>query len=100
MVYKCSNCGFIHEGEMPDGYYCPFCRSNHSSFKLIKKDKEVFNRKTIKEDNPSINRIVEKCINCGVCTKTCQDYCNIKDDKVCIKCGARILSCPVGALTP
>ena len=100
MVYKCSNCGFIHEGEMPDGYYCPFCRSNHSSFKLIKKDKEVFNRKTIKEDNPSINRIVEKCINCGVCTKTCQDYCNIKDDKVCIKCGACILSCPVGALTP
>lgn len=100
MIYKCQKCGFIHEGEMPDGYYCPLCHSNFSFFQLTQKEEKVYNRKTISLDNPSIYRIEEKCINCGVCSKTCEKIVNVKCDGDCIKCGQCILTCPVGALTP
>lgn len=52
----------------------------------------------IKEDNVSINRIEERCINCGMCKKTCESINNIDDD--CINCGQCIMTCPTGALTP
>lgn len=52
----------------------------------------------IKEDNVSINRIEERCINCGMCKKTCESINNIGND--CINCGQCILTCPTGALTP
>ena len=100
MKYKCSKCGFIHFGELPDGYYCPLCHSNFSYFKLIEVEEKKYNRKPVNPDNPGINRIPEKCINCGVCTKTCENIVGIKDENVCIKCGQCILTCPTGALTP
>ena len=100
MKYKCQKCGFIHFGEMPDGYYCPLCHSNFSYFELVEHEEKKYNRKTIKEDNPGINRIYEKCINCGVCTRTCENIVGIKDDSICINCGQCILTCPTGALTP
>ena len=56
------------------------------------------NRIEIKEDNVSINRIEERCINCGMCKKTCESINNIDDD--CINCGQCIMTCPTGALTP
>lgn len=56
------------------------------------------NRIEIKEDNVSINRIEERCINCGMCKKTCESINNIGND--CVNCGQCIMTCPTGALTP
>ena len=56
------------------------------------------NRIEVKKDNICLNRIEEKCINCGMCLKTCQSINNFDND--CINCGACILTCPTGALTP
>lgn len=56
------------------------------------------NRVEIKKDNVCLNRIEEKCINCGMCLKTCQSINNLEHD--CINCGQCILTCPSGALTP
>lgn len=60
----------------------------------------------IAEDNPSIQRTKEKCLNCGQCQKTCWEKTGLKFDKaklkepVCLNCGQCILTCPTGALTP
>lgn len=56
------------------------------------------NRVEIKEDNLCLNRIEEKCINCGMCLKTCKSINGFEND--CINCGQCILTCPSGALTP
>ena len=56
------------------------------------------NRIEVKKDNICLNRIEERCINCGMCLKTCQSINNFDND--CINCGACILTCPTGALTP
>ena len=64
-----------------------------------KEKKAVF----IDKENPSINRIEAKCIDCGVCKKTCQEKENIQRDfykDICLGCGQCILTCPVGALSP
>lgn len=53
----------------------------------------------ITKDNLAIQRIEERCINCGQCLETCLKNNNIaKDD--CLNCGQCILTCPVGALVP
>ena len=59
----------------------------------------------IDENNESIKRIKERCINCGRCKTICHDEIGINyNDKckkaVCINCGQCILNCPVGALVP
>lgn len=56
------------------------------------------NRIEIKPGNFSIERIEEKCINCGMCLKTCQNINGFDHD--CINCGQCILTCPSGALVP
>lgn len=56
------------------------------------------NRVEVKESNVCLKRIEEKCINCGICLKTCKSTNNIEND--CINCGQCILSCPTGALIP
>lgn len=105
MKYKCSNCGFIHNGELPDGYYCPLCLENFKSFVIYEREEKIYNRTNILSDNVSISRVEEKCINCGVCSKTCENVVGIKYDKnkcdgICINCGQCILTCPKGALIP
>lgn len=76
----------------------------------------MFNRKCSKvnevkrvrvdKNNPSIQRIEERCINCGMCMNTCENIVGIdhsyekEDNALCINCGACIMHCPVGALTP
>ena len=64
MKYKCSKCGFIHFGELPDGYYCPLCHSNFSYFKLIEVEEKKYNRKPVNPDNFSSKRKSKniKCI--------------------------------------
>lgn len=56
------------------------------------------NRVEISLDNPSIARIEEKCINCGMCLKTCQSLNCLEND--CINCGQCIMTCPSGAIVP
>ena len=56
------------------------------------------NRVEVNKDNICLNRIEEKCINCGTCLKTCKSINNFDND--CINCGQCILTCPTGALTP
>lgn len=52
----------------------------------------------IKPNNVSIDRIEEKCLNCGMCKKTCEKINGLEGD--CINCGQCILTCPSGALIP
>ncbi len=52
----------------------------------------------IKPNNVSIDRIEEKCLNCGMCKKTCEKINGLEND--CINCGQCILTCPSGALVP
>lgn len=53
----------------------------------------------IDEENVSLQRINEKCIDCGQCLETCKSKNNLaKGD--CLNCGACILTCPMGALVP
>ncbi len=52
----------------------------------------------VSENNVAISRIEERCINCGMCLKTCQE--NNGFDHDCINCGQCILTCPTGALVP
>lgn len=59
----------------------------------------------IDEQNPSIQRIQERCVNCGLCLNVCQREVGLdrkfeKDDvPLCINCGQCVLNCPMGALT-
>lgn len=104
MKYKCKICGFIHEGEIPDGYYCPLCYATKFDFELIEEIKKEYKRVYVDPESPSHARIDEKCINCGACSNTCFNIVNIKykklDEPICINCGQCILSCPTGALVP
>lgn len=56
------------------------------------------NRVSIDENNKSIMRILERCVNCGQCLNTCKNINNLNDD--CINCGQCILTCPMGAIVP
>lgn len=55
-------------------------------------------RVEVKEDNLAISRIENRCINCGVCGKTCQENNGLEND--CVNCGQCLLTCPTGALVP
>lgn len=104
MTYKCKKCGFIHEGEMPDGYYCPLCHASFFEFRLINEEEPTYNRVYIAPDHSSINRIHDKCINCGACSNTCKNRVGIhyksEEEPICINCGQCVLTCPTGSLTP
>ena len=39
------------------------------------------NRVEVNKDNICLNRIEEKCINCGTCLKTCKSINNFDNDK-------------------
>lgn len=131
MKYKCKICGYIHEGDLPDDYICPICGYDSSYFEKIGdellndditavvdsiiedvKANRIINdnpedkRVRIDPYNPGIMRINEKCINCGLCLKTCSEDVNISydlnkcDNPICLSCGQCILKCPVGAIVP
>ncbi len=41
--YRCSVCGYIHEGELPEGFRCPKCKQPVSVFVKIEEEKEIKN---------------------------------------------------------
>lgn len=53
----------------------------------------------VSEDNVSLQRIHEKCIDCGACLKTCTEMNRLAPND-CVNCGQCILTCPMGALVP
>ena len=102
--YRCNICGYEVELEkLDDEYICPICGQKHV-FKLIEDKEEKILDKAIPIDleNISIQRIVEKCIDCGTCTRVCPVSSYIKQGNLdaCLGCGMCIKRCPVGALTP
>lgn len=42
--YRCTVCGYIHEGELTDDFVCPRCKQPASVFELIKETEEVENK--------------------------------------------------------
>jgi len=57
----------------------------------------------VDKNNPSLQRIEARCINCGLCYKVCEnvvgiDHSKEKKQALCINCGQCIMNCPVGAL--
>ena len=36
MTWKCKVCGYIHEGDMPDGFKCPKCGAPREAFEKVK----------------------------------------------------------------
>lgn len=132
--YVCNSCGYIVQIEnIEEDYVCPICNATYDKFSeptdnsyddienvinsvleeaLDEKTNKIVNdimednKVRISEQNPSIVRIPEKCINCGQCKKTCEKIVNISYDlnickePICIGCGQCILNCPTGALVP
>ena len=117
--YRCTICGYIYDDDkeqikfedLPDSWTCPLCGVPKSLFEKIednvieeKKEDRFSNAVKISKDNPSIERIESKCINCGVCTSTCEKLEGIKrkNEKqiICVNCGQCVQRCPTGALIP
>lgn len=117
MKYKCMICGYIYDEEkenikfenLDDSFTCPMCNVLKSLFErveceIINNDSEKLkNSIKLLDDNPAIERIVEKCIDCGMCDSICKEREGIKNicgGLACVHCGQCIQVCPTGALIP
>ncbi|MDO4282769.1 MAG: [FeFe] hydrogenase, group A [Clostridia bacterium] len=119
--FKCKICGYVIEAEnLPNDFACPMCEVSRELFEEIeekKEEKKLEKRIELIEDkndkcirvsknNPSITKVVENCINCGLCKKVCKEKVgvNYEDDEVkvpvCINCGQCVANCPKDALRP
>ncbi|MGN0961186.1 MAG: rubrerythrin [Christensenellales bacterium] len=64
-------------------------------------------RVAVEKNNPSIERIEDKCIKCGQCAKVCDDYISVNNnyslndtcgEAICVNCGQCIKVCPANSL--
>ncbi len=58
----------------------------------------------IRKDNPSIQKIKNKCIGCGMCFNVCENIVGIDHSReklfnpICINCGQCVMNCPMASL--
>ena len=126
-TYICSNCGYTCEAEENSVFVCPNCGKREEEYKksdneidaiidsVLEEVMEGINSKiinisekqkslTIADNNRIINKIEDKCINCGQCKKVCEKVANIEYDlnkcknPICTSCGECVLNCPTNAL--
>lgn len=109
--FRCENCGYIYNSidEIDHCLLCDGTKKNilpwNEKEGFIKEEREK-KRVWISDLNPSIARIEELCIDCGMCQRTCTEQINISYDKqkadnpICINCGQCIINCPTKALVP
>lgn len=107
MKYICKKCHFIYDeivekvkfNTLDKDYKCPNCGALKKEFK-----KDTSNAIWVEKDNPSLCFLEDKCTNCGLCKKVCENTVGIKYNRcevkrpVCINCGQCILNCPFNAL--
>ena len=108
--YRCKICGQIIEiDDINNTTKCPICGADVSfleEVEVLEEVKKIEGPIPIDDDNFSIMRIKEKCINCGLCSKICQDRVGVfynpakAKSAVCLNCGQCIINCPVGAIVP
>lgn len=64
-------------------------------------------RVAVEEGNPSIKRIEEKCVKCGMCARICNQFVGVNNayklsctggKAVCVNCGQCVKACPVESL--
>lgn len=113
--YKCTICGYIYDDnsektefqDLPDSWNCKLCGVPKSLFEKIeveeiKKEEKLNNAVKIEKNNPAIERIESKCVNCGACKTACKKLEGIdkKEEKeiICVYCGQCVQACPTGAL--
>lgn len=57
----------------------------------------------IYKDNLSIERILDRCLNCGICKQTCKVREGLEFDEnseLCVNCGQCVQTCPAKSLVP
>ena len=67
------------------------------------KEKVLDKAVEIAKENVAIDRIIEKCVNCGFCKRNCIEREGIEDlceGKACVNCGQCVQICPLGAMIP
>ncbi len=107
MKYICQKCGFIYDEIATktkfttlNDFKCPKCKAPKDSFQ-----KDISNALWVEKNNCALKFLADKCTNCGLCKKICENTVGIKYHKeevkkpVCINCGQCILNCPFNALT-
>ena len=103
--YRCNLCKFeISEDDYKDmAYVCPKCGTSRFSFSEVVDLDEPIKYVYVSENNLSIRRTIETCINCGMCKKTCNSKLGLNKDgdvHLCVGCGRCVMTCPTGSLTP
>ena len=114
--YRCKICGHIYDEEkekvkfidLPDDWVCPLCGVPKNLFEEIDEEEIVqkdnfYKAVKISKNNVSINRVTDKCINCGICKETCSQREGMTfDDEsdLCVNCGQCVQLCPTKALAP
>lgn len=115
--YRCKICAHVYDEkkekvkfeDLDDNFTCLVCNALRSLFEKVdgeiveETNRNLKNMVKLLDDNPSIERIVEKCIDCGMCENICKEREGLKDicrGFSCVHCGQCIQACPTCALIP
>lgn len=115
--YRCTICGHIYDDakekikfeDLEDDWVCPKCGVPKELFQLIDEneqteetDEDTINVK-ISDDNVSITRDNDKCIECGLCKTVCTKKEGMtfnSHSELCVNCGQCVQACASKAITP
>lgn len=102
-MYRCKNCYHgVDSDNLNSIFQCPVCGVEREMFEKITPD-DPYKGINISLKNKAIERIKEKCINCGRCKFVCENIEGIKydcEEPICVNCGTCLLNCPTGAIVP